>query len=398
MPSDPAPAERGAGALSATLASLGAALAEAQARAPWPAGPDDDAPPAAEFAEILDLDGAVLLSSTPAGPAGGAHDQPAFWLLHAPAAARRALHAAAAGRVVRFQAAAPAPDGSPQGWDVAIRPLWTADRAIDALLVEWRPSSGGDGPALRALAAALRDAPDATAMLDLAAAALRRALGPLHVGYDGGGLQGAPGGRLQLGLPVIAADVADAGLDPAEADGYRALGLRAVVHVPVMRGGRLVAALLAGRPDARAWTPGAAAFIRDAADCVWAAVARMQAEQAVQALARAIPPPPPLMLAVGFDGTIEAVNPAWTDLLGWSPASLIGLKVLDLIHPDDRRATAAQARRLQDGHRMVEFTNRYRHRDGSFRWISWTAAAEAGRIHAEGRPAGPPPPGAQGAG
>lgn len=52
-----------------------------------------------------------------------------------------------------------------------------------------------------------------------------------------------------------------------------------------------------------------------------------------------------IMLVAAFDGTIEAVNPAWTTLLGWSERDLVGRSFVDLVHPDDMAATLAEAGR-----------------------------------------------------
>ncbi len=92
-----------------------------------------------------------------------------------------------------------------------------------------------------------------------------------------------------------------------------------------------------------------------------------------------------LMLVARFDSTITAVNPAWTILLGWDERDLVGRPFMDLIHPDDVATTVAEARRLSEGHTTLRFENRYQHKDGSYRWLSWTAVPDATFIHAVAR-------------
>ncbi|BAU88798.1 PAS/PAC sensor hybrid histidine kinase [Methylorubrum populi] len=92
-----------------------------------------------------------------------------------------------------------------------------------------------------------------------------------------------------------------------------------------------------------------------------------------------------VMLVARFDATIVAVNPAWTALFGWSEAELIGRSFMDLVHPDDAASTAAAAGDLSDGSIIPRFENRYRHKDGSYRWLSWTAVPDEAFIHAVGR-------------
>jgi PAS domain S-box-containing protein len=92
-----------------------------------------------------------------------------------------------------------------------------------------------------------------------------------------------------------------------------------------------------------------------------------------------------LMLVARFDATITAVNPAWTSLLGWSEAELIGRSFLDLVHPEDRESTVAEAGRLSEGLTTLRFENRYQHKDGSYRCLSWTAVPDENFIHAVAR-------------
>jgi len=92
-----------------------------------------------------------------------------------------------------------------------------------------------------------------------------------------------------------------------------------------------------------------------------------------------------LMLIAEFTGEIVAVNPAWTQVLGWSQSDLQGKSFLDFLHPDDDQITAAAAQDLSQGVSFPGFENRYLHKDGSYRWISWTAVPDQSYIHAVGR-------------
>jgi PAS domain S-box-containing protein len=92
-----------------------------------------------------------------------------------------------------------------------------------------------------------------------------------------------------------------------------------------------------------------------------------------------------IMLVARLDGTINSVNPAWTTLFDWNEADLVGETVLDFVHPDDVEATLAEMAKLEQGATTFRFENRYRARDGSYRWISWTAVPEADLLHAVGR-------------
>jgi PAS domain S-box-containing protein len=92
-----------------------------------------------------------------------------------------------------------------------------------------------------------------------------------------------------------------------------------------------------------------------------------------------------LMLVARFDAQIVAVNPAWGVTLGWTDEEIVGARFIDLVHPDDVAGTLAEAGRLAEGLTTLRFENRYRRRDGTYRWLSWTAVPEAGFIHAIAR-------------
>jgi PAS domain S-box-containing protein len=86
-----------------------------------------------------------------------------------------------------------------------------------------------------------------------------------------------------------------------------------------------------------------------------------------------------------FEGYFLSVNPAWTTLLGWSEDEIKSLHVSELRHPDDAPAAIAARARLAQGVLNVRVENRFRHRDGSWRWISWTMTADDGLIYVAGR-------------
>jgi PAS domain S-box-containing protein len=93
-----------------------------------------------------------------------------------------------------------------------------------------------------------------------------------------------------------------------------------------------------------------------------------------------------LITVIDLKGTLRAVNPAAQDVLGWSQEEMLGRPVMDFIHPDDRPP-------VRDGSLIAEryaapriFLNRFLHKDGSYRHMSWLAnSSEDGLIYSSGR-------------
>jgi PAS domain S-box-containing protein len=80
------------------------------------------------------------------------------------------------------------------------------------------------------------------------------------------------------------------------------------------------------------------------------------------------------LLAVGnFAGYFVRLNPAFERILGFTSAELMAQPFLDFVHPDDLEHTIAGASCLSTGLMEMEFENRYRCKDGSYRWLSWNA-------------------------
>ena len=80
-----------------------------------------------------------------------------------------------------------------------------------------------------------------------------------------------------------------------------------------------------------------------------------------------------LLCIAGTDGYFKSVNPAWARTLGWTMDELVARPYLDFVHPDDRDTTIREAGALAAGHTTIAFENRYQCRDGSYKWLQWTA-------------------------
>ncbi len=91
-----------------------------------------------------------------------------------------------------------------------------------------------------------------------------------------------------------------------------------------------------------------------------------------------------LLTIIEPSGVIRAANPAWTANLGWAEDEVVGRNCAGFAHPSEipqtRRAFAAAAAGGLKGYEC-----RTRHKDGSYRTISWVAAPEGDLIYASGR-------------
>ncbi|MEG3955483.1 PAS domain S-box protein [Microcoleus sp. herbarium2] len=79
-----------------------------------------------------------------------------------------------------------------------------------------------------------------------------------------------------------------------------------------------------------------------------------------------------LLCVIGFDGYVKRINPAAEKILGYSPGEMVGQLFIEFVHPDDRETTLKEAESLAAGNNTVGFENRWRCRNGSYKWIAWT--------------------------
>jgi PAS domain S-box-containing protein len=92
-----------------------------------------------------------------------------------------------------------------------------------------------------------------------------------------------------------------------------------------------------------------------------------------------------LLCIADTEGYFLRLNPAWEKALGFGLAELMSKPFLELVHPEDVTATRKAMRTLSDGGQILDFTNRYRRRDGIYRQMMWSAAIAGDLIYAAAR-------------
>ena len=94
-----------------------------------------------------------------------------------------------------------------------------------------------------------------------------------------------------------------------------------------------------------------------------------------------------LFCIAGFDGYFHRVNSNFSRILGYTEQELTSRPFFDFVHPDDRERSMAELVKLSQGLPVVQFQNRYKHAQGGYRRLDWTAKSipEEGVIFAVAR-------------
>ena len=204
---------------------------------------------------------------------------------------------------------------------------------------------------------------------------------------------------LKQGETAIVADAADDPRTRATAAALKAISAQAFINMPLFEHGRFVALFYLNHAEPRAWAQEEVEFMRNVADRTRSAVERLRAEQQLRALNASLEAEvaertrrydqawrnsQDLMVVVDAAGVFHAANPAWTRHLGWLPEEVVGHNFREFIHPDDDLGTEG-ALETATQEALRNFQNRYRHRDGSYRWFAWTASPEGELVYGNGR-------------
>jgi PAS domain S-box-containing protein len=92
-----------------------------------------------------------------------------------------------------------------------------------------------------------------------------------------------------------------------------------------------------------------------------------------------------LLCIANANGYFLRLNPAWERVLGYSRQELTVRRFFDFVHPDDLAGTEEAVSRLAAQQEVIHFENRYRCKDGTYRWMEWTAAPAGELIYAAAR-------------
>ncbi len=181
---------------------------------------------------------------------------------------------------------------------------------------------------------------------------------------------------------------------------WSGIDVRALINVPLLENGRLVAMVYAHQPSPRHWTADEVRLVQDVADRAWEAMGRARAVEGLRRMNDSLEAKvqertlqrdrlwslsTDLMMVSDRNGVILAVNPAWTQRLGWREDELVGAPFTRFLHPDDVAQTLAIRRTILDGVALERFANRYLTRDGAVVWLSWSAVPDGAVIHSVAR-------------
>lgn len=92
-----------------------------------------------------------------------------------------------------------------------------------------------------------------------------------------------------------------------------------------------------------------------------------------------------LLCIANIEGYFIRLNPEWKKTLGYSLQDLEGHRFFDFVHPDDLQTTMDVVKDLENQKLILSFINRYRCKDGSYRWIEWRSKSVGTTIYAAAR-------------
>lgn len=218
----------------------------------------------------------------------------------------------------------------------------------------------------------------------------------------------SPWARTEINpLPICIADLERSDLPDALRATVRQEGIMALAFIPITANDRLIGKFMAYYERPHEFTRDEIDLALNIAHQLGFAAERMEAEQArraaeqelrklsaelesevqrrIQERDRIWSVSEDLLGVSNFDGYFITTNPAWFKLLGWAEDEIRSMHVSELRHPDDAAHSIAGRAELARGVPTVRMENRFRHKDGSWRWIQWTMTAQDGLIYVSGR-------------
>ncbi len=194
---------------------------------------------------------------------------------------------------------------------------------------------------------------------------------------------GLPGRVWQTGKPIWLSDVVADDNFPRGPAVFRE-GLRTALGFPILAGEEVLGVLEVFSRETRPPDHELLEMLATIGSQIGQFTVRLRAEQE---LATLFEQSPDLLCIAGTDGYFRRINPAWERTLGYTSAELLERPYIEFVHPDDRAPTDGEAGRIATGSSSAQFENRYRCKDGSYRWLSWKSAPlpEQGLVYALAR-------------
>jgi two-component system sensor kinase FixL len=92
-----------------------------------------------------------------------------------------------------------------------------------------------------------------------------------------------------------------------------------------------------------------------------------------------------LLCIANTDGYFLRLNPAWERIFGYTREELMAKRFLDFVHPEDADSTLKAVSALASQEKVFSFENRYRCKDGTYRWLEWSSVPTGNLIYAAAR-------------
>ena len=83
-----------------------------------------------------------------------------------------------------------------------------------------------------------------------------------------------------------------------------------------------------------------------------------------------------LNVIAGFDGFFRRVSGTWSTVTGWTDEELRSTPYIRFVHPADKAETIEMMQYIKDGNNLFTFENRFKCKDGSYRWFLWGSAPD----------------------